>query len=542
MRGVSAIIVIILILMIVVAMSGLAYMFFSGMLTSTTSTAEKTINKTTIGLFAQMKIESMSINDLYIRNIGQSDLTGFAVYLNDEPAQFISPNVIKSKELGNIKITSFIKGGEEIKITTSEGVVLTRTAPDPCKEAFLCLNLDEGSGSFVEDTSGHTDNDGNFSGENFNNGTFYGNTKRVDGKFGKALSFDGNGDYVDIGNSPSLNFNNVQDFSLELWVNYGGPVNWLTPLGNGAQSSTVAGYQFETDTDGSMILMICNGANRTSKGSINALNDSKWHHITGVIDRTGKLGTPQRMYLFVDGVQQGPPSDISSIGSLVTSANLNIGKVGGGGQEFNGIIDEVRIYNRSLILSEIQADMQSSTTISRTLASYSFEESGNYANDTHIWVKGKAGKALSFDGIDDYVKILNSPGLQNLDFITIEMWLKPTARNAWQTYIAKFSPFSWELYSQPTGTNTIPMFWNVKNSTGSYADVLFNLEGGNWYYLTLVFNGSSAKVYVNGNLTNSTNLPGSLAITSANITIMKNSGNYAQGIIDEVRIYNKAIY
>ena len=88
MKSISAIIVIILILMIVVALAGMSYMFFTVIITSTTETTEESIERATTGMLANMKIESMSTNDVYVRNVGQSSLTGFAVYINDEPAHF----------------------------------------------------------------------------------------------------------------------------------------------------------------------------------------------------------------------------------------------------------------------------------------------------------------------------------------------------------------------------------------------------------------------------------------------------------------------
>jgi len=65
-------------------------------------------------------------------------------------------------------------------------------------------HFDEGSGSVLEDSSG-----------NGNDGVIYGATW-VEGKYGKALSFDGVDDYVDFGNDASLN---VECITLEAWVN-----------------------------------------------------------------------------------------------------------------------------------------------------------------------------------------------------------------------------------------------------------------------------------------------------------------------------------
>ncbi len=68
----------------------------------------------------------------------------------------------------------------------------------------LVLHFDEGSGTVAKDESGHG-----------NDGTVYGATW-VEGKYGKALSFDGMNDYVDVGN-PSFLSNTAG--SISFWVN-----------------------------------------------------------------------------------------------------------------------------------------------------------------------------------------------------------------------------------------------------------------------------------------------------------------------------------
>ena len=67
-------------------------------------------------------------------------------------------------------------------------------------------HFDEGSGSVVKDISG-----------NGNNGTIYGATW-VDGKFGKALSFDGMDDYVEITYGSLSPIGSLSYFTTEAWI------------------------------------------------------------------------------------------------------------------------------------------------------------------------------------------------------------------------------------------------------------------------------------------------------------------------------------
>ena len=88
---------------------------------------------------------------------------------------------------------------------------------------------------------------------------------------------------------------------------------------------------------------------------------------------------------------------------------------------FNGIIDEVRIYDRRLLVSEIQLDMSNSLPVERPMAAWSFEEqdSARYVNDTSIWVDGYYGSALSFDCNNDVVNITDIPNTS----LTVMAWI-----------------------------------------------------------------------------------------------------------------------
>ena len=69
----------------------------------------------------------------------------------------------------------------------------------------------------------------------------------------------------------------------------------------------------------------------------------------------GRGRRPQALRLYVNGVQV---SSRAQKGNLVTSTNpLPIGRDSIFGRYFQGTIDAVRMYNRALSPSEIQADM-----------------------------------------------------------------------------------------------------------------------------------------------------------------------------------------
>jgi hypothetical protein len=56
------------------------------------------------------------------------------------------------------------------------------------------------------------------------------------------------------------------------------------------------------------------------------------------------------------------------------------------------------------------------------------------------WVDGIRGNALTFDGVDDYVDVLDSNNLDVSQSITIEAWVKPHVNDRLMNIVAKWAP------------------------------------------------------------------------------------------------------
>jgi uncharacterized repeat protein (TIGR01451 family) len=192
-------------------------------------------------------------------------------------------------------------------------------------DAVLILHFDEGSGTIAKDESG-----------NGNDGTIHG-AKWVGGKYGKALEFDGKADYVESSLNSALN----SDLTIEFWMKSdysASDQQRMVDLG----TSGSRGFQLCMFTNGNLMIDNSGGPSSTVSTS-SSYNDGIWHHITGV--REGS-----NYYLYVDG------SYIDSTTGAIPSYNyLHIAKIAENWGYFNGIIDEVRIYNRALTADEIKA-------------------------------------------------------------------------------------------------------------------------------------------------------------------------------------------
>lgn len=168
---------------------------------------------------------------------------------------------------------------------------------------------------------------------------------------GSAGQFNGTNDYVSCGTSTNLDFGAGTNFTISFWTKFANSGNYqnFVSKGSGSVSNSgdhtvgfVIGYNVVAHQFGSFV---ADGTN-ISTLTIAYTPDSLWHHIAVVYSRAGS----QTMYL--DGKPIGSIA-MSSIGSVTSPAAFNIGKNNGGPDFLNGLIDEVRVYNRALSASEI---------------------------------------------------------------------------------------------------------------------------------------------------------------------------------------------
>jgi len=160
------------------------------------------------------------------------------------------------------------------------------------------------------------------------------------------------------------------------------------------------------------------------------------------------------------------------------------------------------------------------------------------------WTQGKFGKALSFDGVDDYVDCGNDESLEYFDEITVTAWAE----------LNVIDPDSWDriVDSKRWGIQDSFLLFRNKNDNlwrwGIY-DTKFKeiaskdtIETGVWYFLAGTFKDGTSKFYVNGVLQGERNDITSARLQTQGIRVGHfNSANCPNGTIDEVRIYNRAL-
>jgi hypothetical protein len=189
---------------------------------------------------------------------------------------------------------------------------------------------------------------------NQNNGTLI-NGPTFNSENGGNIVFDGVDDYVDCGNSSSLNFS-TGSFTINCWfkpssTQAGGNFPALIEKSTGDFTSPSAGVT------GWILLYITNGNQYVfrlgdSSTTINNLsfpltvaNDNIWKNLTVTVSPTTLIG-------YYNGIGVGSTARTLT-GSVDTSVNLNIGRWRAFSRELNTNISQVQIYNRALTPSEV---------------------------------------------------------------------------------------------------------------------------------------------------------------------------------------------
>ncbi len=102
------------------------------------------------------------------------------------------------------------------------------------------------------------------------------------------------------------------------------------------------------------------------------------------------------------------------------------------------------------------------------------------------WAKGKSGKSLEFDGINDFIVISNNDSLNfgRYDSFTISMWIKYNPKGDWQGILQKFDgSYAFDIGIQPDNALYFAIFDGVNMSKLIIGDV-----SGQWRHCIFIRN------------------------------------------------------
>jgi hypothetical protein len=177
------------------------------------------------------------------------------------------------------------------------------------------------------------------------------------------------------------------------------------------------------------------------------------------------------------------------------------------------------------------------------------------------WIPdGRFDNALSFDGVDDYVQVPHSESLAITGSLTLEAWIYP--RDIFSMAYGPLPNHQGEVIVRKDGSYVLYFYceYGESGSEGTCGLDFFLYAGGGmrlgcpitrfqenrWQHVVATYDGSQARIYLNGELCSSQVFIGGIAPSSADLAIGSTSVDdsrrmFFNGAIDEVRILNRAL-
>jgi hypothetical protein len=198
----------------------------------------------------------------------------------------------------------------------------------------------------------------------------------------------------------------------------------------------------------------------------------------------------------------------------------------------------------SLVLSLDSNNILSYPGTGATWSDLSIRKNNGILNDVSSVTGSIPNTSLSFDGSTSYISFTQSDGIPSGNSqYTIEAWFNSNSYGV----LEQGSIIGWGTVSNDNMSNVLRLSANGLTNYWWNNDITFSLSGtssmivGNWYYGVATFDGTSRKLYLNGEL-KETDTPGTHNVSDTSTLKIGNFYNtYFNGEISKVKISDKAI-
>ncbi len=390
-----------------------------------------------------------------------------------------------------------------------------------------------------------------------------GGLERVEGVFGNAMSFSG-GHLLQVAAQPA--FSNLSALSLSAWVL---PTDLSEYREIFRKDDGDQRILFSFQGDGTILSLGLNiGGYVECDAPIDPSRvlDGQWHHCAASFD-----GETMRVYL--DGEQVG---SLERPGSIV-SGGLAPACIGssGGSENFQGLMDELRLYSAALTAEQIVALHENGRAALRRVADnsatgepavdrpllghWSFNEPGVGAaiqdasgrpelqivsGSAPVRARGVHGRALRLSGAHS-LRTAGGLGTGELAGIGFSAWVLPTELGGNREIFRKEDGDRRLLFSFQGDGAILSLGLNI----GGYVECDAPIDpglvlDGRWHHCAATFDGRWMRVYLDGAEIGSLERPGTVVTdTNSSGFIGSSTGQseHFQGLLDDLRVYSAAL-
>jgi Concanavalin A-like lectin/glucanases superfamily/Glycosyl hydrolases family 16 len=369
-----------------------------------------------------------------------------------------------------------------------------------------------------------------------------------------AINFSADGDKLTIADADYLD--GVSQMSIAMYLKPANVGSAIQPIIAKRNNSTDCSYAIFTK-NGKIYVDINAYLASERVSTVNAvLTAGSTNHLTVIFDGTA---SSNKVKIYINGVVQAVTGNETASSVSPTNADLTIGYMGGRGESFRGDIDDLKIMDYALTSGQVaviagSAVLNMSFDDENRLIAHDLSGYNHHGTLENVWWtndKKIGNSALQFCSLSNgsYVAVPDSSLLDSSEKLTIMAWVKPSVTDG----------VNRGIISKRIGYNNEQSYSIFTKNGNVYVDIdgysaseriskTGALSADTWTHIAIVYDGTiseKVKLYIDAGTPVVSTVEQTTSLPDHNsalyIGALDASGGSFSGIIDDVRIYRKAL-
>ncbi|MCF6176511.1 MAG: family 16 glycosylhydrolase [Victivallaceae bacterium] len=369
-----------------------------------------------------------------------------------------------------------------------------------------------------------------------------------------AINFSADGDKVTVADTDYLD--GMNQLSIAMYLKPDNIDSTIKPIIAKRNNSTDCSYTVFTK-NGKIYVDINAYLSAERVSTVNAvLTANTQKHLAIIFDGTA---SSNKVKIYINGIAQAVTGNETDSSVSATNADLTIGYMGGRGESFRGDIDDVKIMNYALTPGQVaviagSAVLNISFDDANRLLACDLSGYNHHGTLENVWWTNDAkigSSAIQFCALNtgSYVAVPDSSLLDASAKLTLMAWVKPAVTDG----------INRGIISKRVGYNNEQSYSVFTKNGNVYVDIdgysaseriskSSALTADIWTHITVVYDGTiseKVKLYINAGTPVVSTVEQTTSLPDYNSTLyigaLDASGGNFSGIIDDVRIYRKAL-